>query len=50
MSDIDDLFFSYYEVWDGSIEPMSEAEFYHWINDLYLQLQEGFSVDEEPDI
>ncbi len=35
---ISTLCFEYYEVWDGTMEPMSESEFYSLINNYYLQL------------
>ena len=35
---ISTLCFEYSEIWDGSIEPMSESEFYYLVNNHYLQL------------
>ena len=42
----DDLkeFSGYYEVWDGTMEPMSESEFYNLVNNSYLQFQKAFPV------
>ena len=40
--EISTLCFEYDEVWDGTIEPMSESEFYALINNHYLQLKEAF--------
>ena len=40
--EISDLCFDYYEVWDGTMKPMSEAELYDLVNNCYLQLQEAF--------
>lgn len=42
ISEISTLCFEYDEVWDGTMEPMSESEFYSLINNYYLQLQEAF--------
>ena len=39
---ISTLCFEYDEVWDGTMEPMSESEFYYLVNNRYLQLQEAF--------
>ena len=39
---ISTLCFEYSEIWDGTIEPMSESEFYYLVNNYYLQLQEAF--------
>ncbi len=39
---ISDLCFDYYEVWDGTMEPMLETELYDLVNNWYLQLQEAF--------
>ena len=35
---ISTLCFEFDEVWDGTMEPMSESEFYYLINNHYLQL------------
>ena len=35
---ISTLCFEYSEIWDGTIEPMSESEFYYLVNNHYLQL------------
>jgi hypothetical protein len=43
-SEISTLCFGYYEVWDGTIEPMSESEFYNLVNNSYLQFQKAFPV------
>jgi len=42
MGKISALCFDYDEVWDGTMEPMSENEFYYLVNNLYLQLQKAF--------
>ena len=34
----------FYEVWDGTIDPMLESEFYSLVNNYYLQLQEVFPI------
>lgn len=34
---ISTLCFEYNEVWDGTMEPMSESEFYYLVNNHYLQ-------------
>jgi len=39
---ISTLCLEYGEIWDGTIEPMSENEFYYLVNNHYLQLQEAF--------
>ncbi len=44
LSEISTLCFEYDEVWDGTMEPMSESEFYSLINNYYLQLQEAFPL------
>ena len=44
ISEISTLCFEYDEVWDGTMEPMSESEFYSLINNYYLQLQEAFPL------
>ena len=36
---ISTLCFEYNEVWDGTMEPMSESEFYYLVNNHYLQLE-----------
>jgi hypothetical protein len=38
IGEISTLCLEYSEVWDGSMEPMSESEFYYLINNHYLQL------------
>lgn len=43
--EISQLCFDYYEDWDGTIKPMLEAELYHLVNNLYLQLQEAFPFE-----
>lgn len=43
-SEISTLCFGYYEVWDGTIEPMSESEFYNLVNNSCLQFQKAFPV------
>ena len=45
MGRISDLCFDYYEVWDGTMEPMPEAELYYLVNNCYLQLQEAFPFE-----
>jgi hypothetical protein len=42
---IETLCFDYYEIWDGTIKPMSESEFYYLVNNYYLQLQEAFPFE-----
>jgi hypothetical protein len=42
---ISELCFDYYEDWDGTIKPMTEAEFYNLVHRYYLQLQEAFPFD-----
>ena len=44
ISQISTLCFGYYEVWDGTMEPMSESEFYNLVNNSYLQFQKAFPV------
>ena len=44
ISEISTLCFGYYEVWDGTMEPMSESEFYNLVNNSYLQFQKAFPV------
>ena len=36
---ISTICFEYGEVWDGTMEPMSESEFYCLVNNHYLQLE-----------
>lgn len=36
---ISTLCFEYSELWDGTMEPMSESEFYYLVNNHYLQLR-----------
>jgi len=43
ISEISTLCFEYNEVWDRTMEPMSESDFYSLVNNYYLQLQEAFS-------
>lgn len=45
MGKISNLCFDYDEVWDGTMKPMSEAEFRSLVNNYYLQLQEAFPVN-----
>lgn len=42
ISEISTLCFEFDEGWDGTMEPMSESEFYSLVNNHYLQLQEAF--------
>jgi len=42
---ISTLCFEYDEVWDGSMERMSESEFYYLVNNRYLQLQKAFPFE-----
>jgi len=42
--EISTLCFGYYEVWDGTMERMSESEFYNLVNNCYLQFQKAFPV------
>jgi hypothetical protein len=42
MGKISNLCFEYDELWDGTIDRMSENEFYYLVNNLYLQLQKVF--------
>ena len=42
ISEISTLCFEFDEFWDGTMEPMSESEFYSLVNNHYLQLQEAF--------
>ena len=44
IDEISTLCLEFYEVWDGTIDPMPESEFYSLINNYYLQLQEAFSI------
>jgi len=39
ITDISSLCFEYGELWDGTIEPMSESEFYDLVNNYYFQLK-----------
>ena len=43
-SEISTLCFGYYKVWDGTMEPMSESEFYNLVNNSYFQFQKAFPV------
>jgi len=36
---ISTLCFEYYEIWDGTMEPMSKSKFYCLVNKYYLQLK-----------
>ena len=47
---IETLCFEYDEVWDGTMEPMSESKFYYLVNIHSLQLQEAFSIDRFRDL
>jgi hypothetical protein len=38
IGEISTLCFEYDEIWDGTMEPMSESEFYYLVNNHYLQL------------
>ena len=38
IGEISTLCFEYSEIWDGTMEPMSESEFYYLVNNHYLQL------------
>ena len=40
--EISTLCFEYGEIWDGTIERMSENEFYYLVNNSYLQFQKAF--------
>jgi len=42
INQISTLCFEYDEVWDGTMERMSENEFYYLVNNHYLQLQKAF--------
>lgn len=42
--EISTLCLEYNEIWDGTMERMSESEFYSLVNDYYLQLQKAFPV------
>ena len=42
MREISNLCFEYDELWDGTMDRMSENEFYYLVNNLYLQLQKAF--------
>ena len=42
MGKISNLCFEYDELWDGTIDRMTENEFYYLVNNLYLQLLENF--------
>lgn len=42
INQISTLCFEYAEIWDGTMERMSEDEFYYLVNNLYLQLQKAF--------
>ena len=42
ISEISTLWLEFAEVWDGTMELMSESEFYSLVNNNYLQLQEAF--------
>ena len=42
---ISTLCFEYNEVWDGTMERMSESEFYYLVNNCYLQLQKAFPFE-----
>ena len=42
---ISNLCFDYYEDWDGTLEPMTEAEFYNLVHHYYLPLQEAFPFE-----
>lgn len=44
MGQISTLCFEFGEVWDGSIEVMSESEFYSLLNNYYVQFQEAFPI------
>jgi hypothetical protein len=41
ISQISTLCLEFDEVWDGTMEPMSESEFYSLVNNHYLQFQES---------
>ena len=42
MGKISNLCFEYDELWDGTIDRMTENEFYYLVNNLYLQLLGNF--------
>ena len=42
INQISTLCLEFDEVWDGTMEPISESEFYSLVNNHYLQLQEAF--------
>jgi hypothetical protein len=42
ITQISTLCFEYAELWDGTMERMSENEFYYLVNNLYLQLLGNF--------
>lgn len=44
MGKISNLCFEYDELWDGTIDRMTENEFYYLVNNLYLQLQKSLSL------
>ena len=45
ITQISTLCFEYDEVWDGTMERMSESEFYYLVNNRYLQLQKAFPFE-----
>ena len=45
INQISTLCFEYDEVWDGTMERMSEDEFYYLVNNRYLQLQKAFPFE-----
>ena len=44
IEEISTLCLEYDEIWDGTMEQMSESEFYSLVNNYYLQLQKAFPV------
>ena len=44
MAQISDLCFDFNELWDETIDRMTESEFYSLVNEYYLQLQKAFPV------
>ena len=45
ISQISTLCFEFDELWDGTMKPMSENEFYSLVNDQYLQLHKAFPFE-----
>ena len=45
LSEISTLCLEFDELWDGTMEPMSESEFYSLVKNEYLQLHEAFPFE-----